>query len=162
MSSLTLRLCLQFTVKLPSHLRRMQHCCQLDITCPSPLVLAVPNEDQAVTAVYKLPEQSSTLLLRQLPQVYEYTHFSRLLYAYCTPVTATVNCSPIFTLGRLGELWKACNPLGSVPWTGLIQMPCRSLEQGMARRGRYSDLQTHTIAISSPRLAMDPATFQGI
>jgi hypothetical protein len=65
--------------------------CQLDITCPSPLVLAVPNGDWAVTVGFKLPEQSPTLLLRQLPQIYEYTHISRLLYAYCTPVTATVS-----------------------------------------------------------------------
>ncbi len=65
--------------------------CQLDITCSSPLVLAVPKGDWAVTAAYKLLEQSPTLLLRQLPQIYEYTHFSRLLYAYCTPVTATVS-----------------------------------------------------------------------
>jgi hypothetical protein len=64
--------------------------CQLDITCSSPLVLAVPNGVWAVTAAYKLPEQSPTLLLRQLTQIYEYTHISRLLYAYCTPVTATV------------------------------------------------------------------------
>jgi hypothetical protein len=30
------------------------------------------------------------LLLRQLPEISEYTHFSRFTYAYCTPVTATV------------------------------------------------------------------------
>jgi hypothetical protein len=72
--------------------------CQLDITCPSPLVLAVLNGDWAVTVVFKLPEQSPTLLLRQLPQIYEYTHISCLLYAYCTPVTATVIVSsyPLF------------------------------------------------------------------
>jgi hypothetical protein len=64
--------------------------CQLDITCSSPLVLAVPNGVWAVIAAYKLPEQSPTLLLKQLTQIYEYTHISRLLYAYCTPVTATV------------------------------------------------------------------------
>jgi hypothetical protein len=64
--------------------------CQLDITCFSPFLLAVPNGVWAVIATYKLPEQSPTLLLRQLTQIYEYTHISRLLYAYCTPVTATV------------------------------------------------------------------------
>jgi hypothetical protein len=68
---------------------------QLNITCSFPLILAVLNGVWAIIAAYKLPEQSPTLLLKQLTQIYEYTHISRLLYAYCTPVTATVRFRPV-------------------------------------------------------------------
>jgi hypothetical protein len=75
--------------------------CQLDITCFSPFVLAVPNGVWAVIAAYKLPEQLPTLLLKQLTQIYEYIHISRLLYAYCTPVIATVNYKPGLALNPI-------------------------------------------------------------
>jgi hypothetical protein len=47
-------------------LNAFQGICQLDITCFSPFVLAVPNGVWAVIAAYKLLEQSPTLLLKQL------------------------------------------------------------------------------------------------
>jgi hypothetical protein len=95
--------------------------CQLDITCSSPLVLAVPNGDWAVTAAYKLLEQSPTLLLRQLPQKAEYTHFSRFTYAYCTPVTATVSSRQILFFRTIIALSS------TVLKQRIVYMVCRAL-----------------------------------
>ena len=52
---------------------------------PSPVVLAVLNEGLAIPAVFKLPEQSPTWLLRQLPQICVYTHFSRFTSCLLDP-----------------------------------------------------------------------------
>jgi hypothetical protein len=59
---------------------------------------------------YKFLKQSPTLLLKQLTQIYEYTHISRLLYAYCTPVTATVKHS-IITDKRRSKHTQSPSPI---------------------------------------------------